>query len=270
MKKYFSVLKTIYNEFTKATFRSFLNSILLTIGVKPSSSIYKLKNNLTVSYEPGTLDLMVIREHLVNNLYCKYLKKKRLSTVVDLGSHKGFFVLGLLNNGVSVDKLIAVEPLYENMQALKNNLKMNKNLGKNLKELITEECAVSSINGKHKFYITRDSVSHSLKNPSALVSVVAERTVKTKTLESIFSAHNVKSIDLLKIDIEGIEFEIFKSKQIANILNMSKQLIIEIHTNEQNRAKLIINKLKKHGFTCLYPNAAYKSLVFAYKKLKVL
>ncbi len=103
--------KTIFNEFSRATTGSFLNSVITQLGFRTKRDTYSLKNGVMLNFEPGTLDLMVIRECLINNLYIKYIKEKNLNTVLDLGCHKGYFIAGLLSNGVNIKKAICVDPL---------------------------------------------------------------------------------------------------------------------------------------------------------------
>ncbi len=262
--KYESVLKTIWNELRKASFGTFLTSVLITLGIKFKSGIYRLKNGTVIPYNPKTLDLMVIRECLINNLYSKYLDKKEIETVVDFGAHKGFFILGLLNAGITVNRLIAVEPFLENINALKSNLDLNKKLAKNLKELFVEEGAVSKTSGEMKLHITKSGVHHSLRDPSSLNEVIEERIVLTKTPKEIFDKYNIKKIDVLKIDIEGSEFDIFNAEQNSFLLENTENIIIEIHP-EYGAVTDILELLNKYGFKLKNPNKAFPNLVFAYK-----
>jgi FkbM family methyltransferase len=56
-----------------------------------------------------------------------------------------------------------------------------------------------------------------------------------------------ESIDLLKIDIEGAEYEVFKSFDDES-MNKIKRFLIEFHLNEDYRVMEIIEKLAINGF----------------------
>ncbi len=261
-KRCMSILRTIYNEFSNVSLYTFLTSVLNTAGVKFNSPIYCLKNGVIIPYDPETMDLMVIRECLINNLYSKYIQKKKLRTVVDFGAHKGFFILGLLNAGITVEHLVAVEPFSENIKAIKSNLEMNHKLTKGLTHIYIEEGAVSGKSGEMKLHITQSGVHHSLRDPSTLNKIVEERTVSVKTPKEIFDKYDVHNIDVLKIDIEGSEFDIFSTEQLPFLLENTDNIIIEIHP-EYGDANTILDILINHNFKLSFPNEAFKDLVFA-------
>jgi hypothetical protein len=70
-------------------------------------------------------------------------------------------------------------------------------------------------NGQKTFFITQKSVNHSLKN-RIIRKVVSEVIVNVKNWV-IFGKYEIGKIDLLKIDIEGSEFDLFDSDQFEYI-----------------------------------------------------
>ena len=66
--------------------------------------------------------------------------------------------------------------------------------------------------------------------------------VETVTLSSLL----YQPIDLLKIDVEGNEFQLVQGTQhqIANV----KQMLIEFHPRTGNNLSDLLNLLKKHKF----------------------
>lgn len=263
--KILSIINTIVNEFLKASFNSFLNSVFITLGFSSTSNIYKLRNGIKLKFNPGTLDLMVIRECLINNLYTKFINEKNLNTVLDLGCHKGYFITGLLSNGISIKKAICVDPLLENFNNFKENIKLNNKLyKKRVVKLLFEASALSTKNGKSVFFVTSNSVSHSLKDPSERAKVINRFEVNTITIKSLFKKYKLNEIDLIKIDIEGTEFDLFRSPDINKLLK-NKYLVMEIHPDKNNNPNEIIKVLKSFGFTIKYPNPGYKDLIFASK-----
>ena len=69
--------------------------------------------------------------------------------------------------------------------------------------------------------------------------------VETITLEEVVDSYGF--IDLLKIDIEGAEFEVFSTIDLE-ILNRIKMIVDEIHLQHGNISS-IVNKLKSAGFS---------------------
>jgi FkbM family methyltransferase len=262
MNKTLSIIKTIINEFLKASPKSFVNSVSTTLGFSSKLNIYALKNGVKLKFSPGTLDVMVIRECFISNLYTKFLNEKDLDIVLDLGCQKGYFTTGLLSSGVNIKKAICVDPLTDNLNVFKENINLNKNLYKKGIKILFEPSAIFTENGKKIFYITGNSVNHSLKNPSKYDKVTSKIEVKTITIKSLFQKYKLNKIDLVKLDIEGAEFDLFRSKDIGLLLN-TRYLVMEIHPDKKCNPSEIINILESFGFKIKYPNPAYENLIFA-------
>lgn len=270
MKHYFRRLissgRTIIHEFQKTKISTFINSVITTLGIQTTENTYYLKNGVLLKYSPETLDVMVIRECFIKNAYSKLLKERELNTVMDFGAHKGYFILGLLNSGISINTAVCVEPLSENITYFKENIALNnKTLMKKIKHLTLEESAISSINGKAKFYITQDSVGHSLIDPSSDErKVISTRQVSLITPELLYKKNKIISVDLLKMDIEGEEFSLFSSKQLRFLI-MAKYIVMEIHPKIQGKVIDIPKLLKSYGYRIEIPNPAWPDLIFAQK-----
>ena len=53
--------------------------------------------------------------------------------------------------------------------------------------------------------------------------------IETTTISEIIDEHQIKSIDLIKIDIEGAEYNLFFKSECLDFLFKTKAIIIEIH-----------------------------------------
>ncbi|MFK7758664.1 MAG: FkbM family methyltransferase [Phycisphaerales bacterium] len=111
------------------------------------------------------------------------------------------------------------------------------------------EWALSAKDGSAKFYLptNQDHVSASLIEGESRKGDTVE--VQCKSLLSIMKALNHEAIDLLKIDIEGSEFEI-----IDYILNNNiqiGQLLVEVHptffSDGFERTKKSLERLEDYG-----------------------
>ena len=66
-------------------------------------------------------------------------------------------------------------------------------------------------------------------------------------LETLKKDLNLKTIDLLKIDIEGFEYELIESFNLSAVNSISN-ILIEYHHNENGKINSIINKLKNFNY----------------------
>ena len=78
--------------------------------------------------------------------------------------------------------------------------------------------------------------------------------VSTSTLDTFVKKNNIKSIDILKVDIEGSEYEFLKGARNTLKKNKVKIILIEISDKKKNhkkKEKKIINFLEKKNFIFL-------------------
>jgi hypothetical protein len=71
--------------------------------------------------------------------------------------------------------------------------------------------------------------------------------------------------DLLKIDIEGAEMQIFEGDDL-DIFKHIKQISVEFHAfiypEQRRRVKKIISQMKRNGFYCIDFSATWKDVLF--------
>jgi FkbM family methyltransferase len=175
------------------------------------------------------------------------------SVVLDLGANKGAFSRKLMKNW-NFSKLILVEG--------------NPNLVRKMRILFRDKKNVDVINAligskakKHvKFYISNNSVASSVnKNFSGiwwwrfmgLKKIRKEISVEMITLSDIFKMFHLKKIDLVKIDIEGSEWELldnFSEKDFRRV----DQVAVEFHDFINKEFKILteraIKKLQNLGY----------------------
>ncbi|OGV89931.1 hypothetical protein A2Z41_00665 [Microgenomates group bacterium RBG_19FT_COMBO_39_10] len=166
--------------------------------------------------------------------------------IFDVGAHIGLSTI-YFKTKYPKAKIIAFEPNPQTAKLLRLNIKAN-----HLKNVKIIEAAAYSQKGKALLYIDSatenpwtwgDSLIKNIwssKNPPKTVSVRAVLLSKFLT----------KPIDLLKIDVEGAEFEIIK--EASSKFHLIKNLIIEYHetpkTNPHNKLSLIAKILREIGF----------------------
>ena len=182
--------------------RIFSNLPYFTMGETLKKSII-IKNSYGLFYcRKKTFDMHIISdsyEFKVRNLIEKISKKSKI--IIDVGANIGkYSILASKSNPNS--KVFAIEPEQENFDVLNKNKQLNKS---NNIEII--KIALNNKKGKVKLYKAEiNKGGHSLKSNSKNFDF---EMVEGKKFDDVFSG-KVKEIDLLKIDAEGVEFEILE------------------------------------------------------------
>ena len=93
--------------------------------------------------------------------------------------------------------------------------------------------------------------------------------VTTAKLDSFVKKNKIKSIDILKVDIEGSEYEFFKGSKVTLEKNYIKTILVEISDKKINfkkKEKKIINFLKHKGYIFLKKHTNYSVSLFSNAK----
>lgn len=151
---------------------------------------------------------------------------------IDIGAHAGGCSLALLSRGFYV---IAVEPLPENAELIMANVKENGWEGRFnlLNNAIHSENRVNVIlrYGNEK---TESGFHHRFIGNTVDASGWQEglwdqgREIKVKTVTLDYLLENIDTVEFLKIDCEGAEWEAFKLPQ-QKTLDKIKKIAAELH-----------------------------------------
>jgi FkbM family methyltransferase len=124
-------------------------------------------------------------------------------------------------------------------------------------------CALSDIDGKCDLYITKSKDCSSLLRPNYDIirnvidqdlwgnfEVIEKKKVITKTLSTFCNENNITSFDLIKIDVQGLEYEIVEGglKIIQNSLAVVAELSKIPWYINQKPYKDFKKKMNKQGF----------------------
>lgn len=131
------------------------------------------------------------------------------------------------------------------------------------KNLIIRSIGISKLEGSQTFYLPKNSnyVSGSLKKTKNLKS---EINVLFDTFENIVQSNNHTSIDILKMDIEGTEFDIIPEIVCSKI--PVKQLLIEFHPrffwNGYYKLYKVVKLLRANGYKCYAISKSFNEVSF--------
>src|SRR6185437_11978078 len=123
-------------------------------------------------------------------------------TFVDLGANFGLFTcqVAKANNNTHV---IAIEPNYKIVESLLNNIQLNE-----LKAQV--KIVNAAVSNKVQFVGMQQGASDNLGTTKTLEGAIGSFSVLSCPLEYILDENKLAGIELLKIDIEGNEFDVVK------------------------------------------------------------
>jgi FkbM family methyltransferase len=201
------------------------------------------------------LKIFLNKSKIISQYLNKILTKK--ISVYDLGA--GGRYLSTLYKFDGISKIYMIDP-NENLEISYNNF---LKYFRNKKDVKKFKIGISSENKKLKYYPALISTGSTFKKIDSKkkienVNYFGEKKgffLKVAELSSLIKKHNLNKPDIIKIDIEGMEFEIINS-----ILKKYKPFIIEVELNLdfgifKETFTQTHNKLKKNNYilNTLYP-----------------
>ena len=201
------------------------------------------RNNISFGLRIGSSDFAVFEQIFLNEEYQSAVKvlidnETPVKTIIDLGANIGLSSLYFKEHFPDA-RILCVEPDSGNYQQLERHLSEVPHTSLYRKAIWPER--------KTLFLNTsfRDS-----KEWSIAVSTSQEGSydeVDTITIDELISGNNIKTIDLLKIDIEGAEATVFADTDTCYFLKSTKVVVIETHEETGSR-NIVVEALQKNGF----------------------
>ena len=147
------------------------------------------------------------------------------NTVLDLGANIGYYAIMEAKKVGSSGKIYAIEPDPRNIEILIKNLKLNK-----INDIFEfEHAAISNKNKKAEFNL---STKTNLSSFDIEKKQNNSKSIIVQTYDLGTYLKDKKRIDLIRMDIEGHEIEVFESliKFSTNYKNyLPKKIIFETH-----------------------------------------
>lgn len=152
--------------------------------------------------------------------------------IIDVGANAGIFSLHAATLFPEC-KIFAVEPSPDNFSFLTENTKSFKNI-------ICINEAISSFSGEGYLSNDVDNTAYKLSTKELSAS---EKICKITSLNDFLYQHSISTVDILKLDCEGAEYEILKSD-----LSKVKQIVGEYHVVANKDPLEIKRILLKNNF----------------------
>ena len=163
------------------------------------------------------------------------------SIVLDLGASTAAFSIGV--NKLSGCLCHCVEAAPRNFKAIEETKQIQKYFA-----------AMCGSNEPVLFYIIDDEFHWGSLGVPAGSKVVEHHRVPGKTLEQLIHELELEKIDLLKVDIEGAEIDMFDSASDATLKKIS-QITVEFHDfmnpGQHEDVRRQIHRFENLGFDCV-------------------
>jgi len=160
--------------------------------------------------------------------------------ILDVGAHLGFF--SLYCSCLNSDALVyALEPEKNNYRRLVKHLKINK-----CNNVQSFNLALATNSLIRELVVSTDSHNNYLKT-NELKNKLTIQDTETASLSDFCENNDITKISLIKMDIEGAEFEIFRNWDKA--LEKVQTIIMEYHDNAENNHAELVSILEKNNFT---------------------
>ncbi|WP_210148437.1 FkbM family methyltransferase [Chryseobacterium scophthalmum] len=169
-------------------------------------------------------DIDVFKQVFIEKQYMPY-QYKNPKIIIDAGGNVGLFSV-LMKNNFPDAKIITIEPDGDNFLMAEKNLKNYSDVKVLHKGLWSNDVKLKIINedaSKWGIQVVED-------NENGKIEAIS--------INTLIKENNFDKIDLLKMDIEGSEKEVF-SKNYENWLPKVKILVIELHDSMQKDASRI-------------------------------
>ena len=172
-------------------------------------------------------------------------KPKKGDVCIDIGAGLGIdtrLMSQMVGNG---GKVFSIEATKRTFKALEVCVEYNQ-----LKNVTTSYCAISNTNGPVKI---SEDIGHHTENKIIFDDTKNFSVVDGFTIDQYIDMHNIKSIDYMKINIEGAEklvIEAFKRIKTVKNIAISSHDFLGLRTKDGSyfTKDLVINFLKNHNF----------------------
>lgn len=208
------------------------------------------EKNVKLALRRSSSDFAVFDQVFVEGEYAPLLflvenHKIQIRSIVDLGANIGFATI-FLKSHFTTAKIFSIEPYAPNFEMLKKNVEMN-----NFQEITFIQKAIWS----HDTPVTivRDWCDGRDWAVQVSESKKSKEEVSAISLTTLIDENNLTGIDLLKIDIEGAELNLFKNDlRLPSILKSKVKIIaMELHGSMEERY-FITSLLIQNSFDCYF------------------
>ncbi len=213
------------------------------------SVVLELRDGTKYLVRAGTTDLAAVNEASILNPYlrCSQIVLPEDATVIDIGAYIGDFTIQIAR-ACPRGRILAVEPGSANTRMIETQLALN-----HVSNVETVRVAVGGTNGRAG--LTRDGAA------SRVTESDDPEAVEVVTLESLMERYGIRSVDLLKLDCEGAEWDILPAAE--RVLPRVRQICMEFHCERGWTGVKLADWLRVRGFAVSHTAGHWNGLLWA-------
>ena len=182
----------------------------------------------------------ILKEIYIDRWYERHLVGRTNMVIFDVGAYVGITA----NYFHDFAKVIhAVEPNKENYECLVESVKYNR-----LDKVKTYKAALTNKDGKINLFYGGQNSAHNI-----LGGGMGSEEVDAWTLDTLFEKTGEKRVNLLKLDIEGAEFEVLGGLPFKRNAPKIDLIMGEMHNWAGRNPQQVIWSLKEAGFEVELP-----------------
>lgn len=210
-----------------------------------SDTTYVLRSGLKLTVPAGTTNVNPFIEIWMNHIYDhRNLAWQNVRTAIDIGAHIGSFSLYVAQKSPQAT-IFAYEPDPVTASFLRKNIDQN-GLRQRIK---STQAAVGGTEGTATLHVlpNRSEANSLFKSLEGSHDV----TVDVTTLQKIFDENNIERCDILKMNAEGVEYEILYGLP-AEYLKRIQAIVMNYHLFVQKprcTPQELQTYLESNGFT---------------------
>lgn len=191
-------------------------------------------------------------------------KPRRGWIVLDAGAYFGFYAMRASRLVGREGLVVAVEPVSSHFQVASENVRLNS-----LSNVRVLRACLAPRTRDYRVYVPCSSVNASIVRTYAesFGAIKAVEEVRGVSLESLVNV--LGEVDLLKLDIEGLELEVIESSKQVLSPDKVRRLVVEVHRDIVDPHD-VADVLEKLGYeTAMYIDEEVPHQAFVYAAREV-
>ena len=133
-----------------------------------------------------------------------------------------------------------------NFKILQKNIALNQADG----VIVPNMEAIYTSEGEQEFFLSGQAYAHSLVKEQLYGASVGSQRVPCTTIENVIKKYALEMVDLLKLDIEGSEYEVLYTLPVA-LYKKIRNIVLEIHEHSQYSREDLVQFLQARGYHVL-------------------